>query len=223
MTGCLCCFLNGIGFAIAWVSSVCWNTCAKFLVTWKKISTGDDVASGNYLKEEVLSLQGLEFKTTQAEPVQSVPEPALEAKPTPAQEQKPPAEKKNIKPKWLKMWYGFRLISTSILGMLWSLYLGWLLYKLWYTFGIPISKGHISSIFLMIWLFFCSCDEDMPVVISAIEEHSSPRSRQQRKTRKMGTMFHYSLQHSHIQTNLFFLFLNLSNVKLNVLYMVSTL
>nr|GMC67193.1 plant UBX domain-containing protein 1 [Ipomoea batatas] len=67
------------------------------------VPKGDDVASGNYLKEEVLSLQGLEFKTTQAEPVQSVPEPALEAKPTPAQEQKPPAEKKNIKPKWLKM------------------------------------------------------------------------------------------------------------------------
>nr|GLL18612.1 plant UBX domain-containing protein 1 [Ipomoea trifida] len=67
------------------------------------VPKGDDVAPGNYLKEEVLSLQGLEFKTTQAEPVQSVPEPALEAKPTPAQEQKPPAEKKNIKPKWLKM------------------------------------------------------------------------------------------------------------------------
>lgn len=47
-------------------------------------------------------MQGLEFKTTQAEPVESVPEP-FEANPPPAQEQKPPAEKKNIKPKWLKM------------------------------------------------------------------------------------------------------------------------
>ncbi|RAL46915.1 unnamed protein product [Cuscuta campestris] len=64
---------------------------------------GDDGAHGqHYLQEEILSLQGLESAITK-QPDEVVPElpPSVADNHTP-QEQKP-AEKKNIKPKWLKM------------------------------------------------------------------------------------------------------------------------
>lgn len=66
---------------------------------------GDDGACGQqYLQEEILSLQGLESAITeQAKDEVAPPDlpPSVAVNPTP-QESKP-AEKKNIKPKWLKM------------------------------------------------------------------------------------------------------------------------
>lgn len=60
-----------------------------------------------HLLEEVMSLKGLEVANDQgkpSEPVQSaVPVPAAEATRPIAVEERKPAEKKFVKPKWLKM------------------------------------------------------------------------------------------------------------------------
>ncbi|KAL6135870.1 hypothetical protein ACLB2K_068095 [Fragaria x ananassa] len=69
------------------------------------IPKGDDTAdvkSGPFLHEEIMSLKGLELVKEHAEPVQTAPEPIQEAPPLVVQEKKP-AEKKSVKPKWLKM------------------------------------------------------------------------------------------------------------------------
>lgn len=66
---------------------------------------GDDTAdakSGPFLQEEVMSLKDLEFITEQLEPVETAPEPVPQAAPSSVEERKP-AEKKPIKPKWLKL------------------------------------------------------------------------------------------------------------------------
>lgn len=66
---------------------------------------GDDAAaanSGPFLQEDVMSLKGLEVIAEQPEPVQSAPEPATVIPPAVTQDPKP-AEKKSVKPKWLKM------------------------------------------------------------------------------------------------------------------------
>jgi len=59
-----------------------------------------------YLQEEILSLKDLHDaidQGQQSEPVvQSEPEPAVATHPHPVEERKP-AEKKVVKPKWLKM------------------------------------------------------------------------------------------------------------------------
>lgn len=68
------------------------------------VRSGDDTAavnSGPFLQEDILSLKGLEIVNEQPEPVQPAPEPVV-APPPLVQEQKP-AEKKPVKPKWLKM------------------------------------------------------------------------------------------------------------------------
>uniref|UniRef100_A0A5B7BF95 Putative tether containing UBX domain for GLUT4 n=1 Tax=Davidia involucrata TaxID=16924 RepID=A0A5B7BF95_DAVIN len=65
---------------------------------------GDDsgAASGPFLQEEVLSLKGLELIPEQMEPVQLAPEPVV-ASPSLAVQERKPADKKPVKPKWLKM------------------------------------------------------------------------------------------------------------------------
>ncbi|CAK9161725.1 unnamed protein product [Ilex paraguariensis] len=65
---------------------------------------GDDsaAASGPFLREEVMSLKGLELIAEQAEPAQSAPEPEIASTSSSVQERKP-ANKKTVKPKWLKM------------------------------------------------------------------------------------------------------------------------
>ncbi|PRQ54135.1 hypothetical protein RchiOBHm_Chr2g0174181 [Rosa chinensis] len=69
------------------------------------IPKGDDttdVKSGPFLHDEIMSLKGQELVKEHAEPVQTAPEPIHEAPPPVVQEKKP-AEKKSVKPKWLKM------------------------------------------------------------------------------------------------------------------------
>ncbi|XP_008230920.2 PREDICTED: plant UBX domain-containing protein 1-like [Prunus mume] len=61
-----------------------------------------DAKSGPFLQEEIVSLKGLELLTKHAEPVESAPETIPEASPPVVQEKKP-AEKKPVKPKWLKL------------------------------------------------------------------------------------------------------------------------
>lgn len=74
-------------------------------------SSGDDSTydnSGPFLQEEIASLKGLELiaeQSQQAEPVQSTPEPVTAA-PSPVVQDQKPAEKKPVKPKWLKLWNG---------------------------------------------------------------------------------------------------------------------
>lgn len=66
---------------------------------------GDDVVaanSGPFLHEDAMSLKGLEVIAEQPDPVQSAPEPATVIPPPVTQDPKP-AEKKSVKPKWLKM------------------------------------------------------------------------------------------------------------------------
>ncbi|KAJ4729389.1 plant UBX domain-containing protein 1-like [Melia azedarach] len=66
---------------------------------------GTDVAatnSGPFLQEDIMSLKGLEVIAERPEALQSVPEPVAVIPPPTAQEPKP-AEKKAVKPKWLKM------------------------------------------------------------------------------------------------------------------------
>lgn len=58
-----------------------------------------------YLSEEILCLKGLDVANDQGpqpEPVQPAPEP-VEATQRPPIEERKPAEKKLVKPKWLKM------------------------------------------------------------------------------------------------------------------------
>lgn len=59
------------------------------------------VNSGPFLQEDVLSLKGLEIVNEQPEPIQSAPESV--AVPPPVVQEQKPAEKKPVKPKWLKM------------------------------------------------------------------------------------------------------------------------
>lgn len=69
------------------------------------IPKGDDTADvkpGPFLQEEIMSLKGLELVKEHAEPVQTAPEPIQLAPPPVVQENKP-AEKKPVKPKWLKL------------------------------------------------------------------------------------------------------------------------
>ncbi|KAA8548188.1 hypothetical protein F0562_004551 [Nyssa sinensis] len=58
--------------------------------------------SGPYLQEEVLSLKGLKLIPEQMEPVQPAPEPVV-VNPSPAVQARKPADKRPVKPKWLKM------------------------------------------------------------------------------------------------------------------------
>lgn len=67
---------------------------------------GGVAASSPFLKEEVLSLKGLELIAEQEKPEvnQGTAEPTAAATaPPPVQERKPAADKKMTKPKWLKM------------------------------------------------------------------------------------------------------------------------
>lgn len=72
------------------------------------MSPGDDTAAVNsapFLQEEIMSLKGLELITEHQEPTQAeapTPDPVTQA-PTPVVEEKKPAEKKPVKPKWLKL------------------------------------------------------------------------------------------------------------------------
>lgn len=61
--------------------------------------------SGTFLNEEVMSLLGLEMVPEQSEPVQSAmdTEDPSQAVNVPAIPEKKPTEKKNIKPKWMKL------------------------------------------------------------------------------------------------------------------------
>ncbi|KAK4367393.1 hypothetical protein RND71_011185 [Anisodus tanguticus] len=67
---------------------------------------GDDgaAASGPYLQEEVMSLQGLDTTIEKMEPGEpSRDEPPTTNPPVSVPDQKPAADKKKIKPKWLKL------------------------------------------------------------------------------------------------------------------------
>jgi len=74
-------------------------------------------STGPYLEEDILSLKELHAANDegqQFEPlVQSKPEPAVPTHPPPV-EQRKPAEKKLVKPKWLKMWFQFLLDPVII-------------------------------------------------------------------------------------------------------------
>ncbi|XP_034208363.1 plant UBX domain-containing protein 1-like, partial [Prunus dulcis] len=61
-----------------------------------------DTKSGPFLQEEIMSFKGLELLSKHAKPVESAPEMIPEASPPVVQEKKP-AEKKPVKPKWLKL------------------------------------------------------------------------------------------------------------------------
>ncbi|KAL3526334.1 hypothetical protein ACH5RR_010990 [Cinchona calisaya] len=70
------------------------------------LSRGDDAAatSGPFLREEVMSLQGLEIRDEQAEPAQPPSaDHVISSSADAAVPDRKPADKKNIKPKWLKM------------------------------------------------------------------------------------------------------------------------
>ncbi|KAI3713263.1 hypothetical protein L1987_71837 [Smallanthus sonchifolius] len=67
---------------------------------------GDVATSGPFLKEDVMSLKGLELVPEQAKPEvdQATTTGSVAATaPAPVQERKPAADKKMVKPKWLKM------------------------------------------------------------------------------------------------------------------------
>ncbi|CAJ2637156.1 unnamed protein product [Trifolium pratense] len=67
------------------------------------VSKGDGSDDGPYLLEEVLSLKSANDQGQPSEPLQSAPvsaEPVVQAPPV---EERKPAEKKIVKPKWLKM------------------------------------------------------------------------------------------------------------------------
>ncbi|KAK4712669.1 hypothetical protein R3W88_007182 [Solanum pinnatisectum] len=67
---------------------------------------GDDgaAASGSYLQEEVMSLQGLDSMIEKMEPGEPSRDESPTTKPPPSvPDQKPAADKKKIKPKWLKL------------------------------------------------------------------------------------------------------------------------
>ncbi|KAK3413074.1 hypothetical protein EUGRSUZ_I01692 [Eucalyptus grandis] len=70
----------------------------------QKVSNEDIAAAemGPFLQEYVMALKGLERDIEIVEPVQSAPEPVEPAPPPVVQERKP-ADKKPVKPKWLKM------------------------------------------------------------------------------------------------------------------------
>lgn len=70
--------------------------------------------NGPYLREEILSLKGLDVaidEDQQSKPVECATEPVVEATQVASVQQRKPAEKKLVKPKWLKMWYQFHLCS----------------------------------------------------------------------------------------------------------------
>ncbi|XP_028772400.1 plant UBX domain-containing protein 1 isoform X2 [Neltuma alba] len=61
--------------------------------------------TGPFLLEDIVSLKGLDVTNDQgqqSEPAQSAPEP-VEASQTPAVQERKPADKKPVKPKWLKL------------------------------------------------------------------------------------------------------------------------
>lgn len=61
---------------------------------------------GPFLHEDIMSLKGLNLpddQGQQSEPVKSMPEPVEAVAQTPAIEERKPADKKLVKPKWLKM------------------------------------------------------------------------------------------------------------------------
>lgn len=64
--------------------------------------TGDDTTQGPFLKEDVMSLNGLEIIPTQKpEADQPASEPVMASAVAPSR--KPAGEKKMVKPKWMKM------------------------------------------------------------------------------------------------------------------------
>ena len=70
------------------------------------VSKGDSSGDGPYLLEEVMSLKNLDLANDQgqpSEPLQSAPAPAEPAAQSPAVIERKPADKKIVKPKWLKM------------------------------------------------------------------------------------------------------------------------
>lgn len=60
-------------------------------------------ASGPFLQEEVMSLQGFDIPDEQQEPAQPPAEVVTSNPVDAAVPERKPADKKNIKPKWLKM------------------------------------------------------------------------------------------------------------------------
>lgn len=77
--------------------------CDNFL-----LCPGYDGPAGNlgaYLQEEIMSLKGLHLVTESVEPVQPAIEPEAErvVPPPPVAQEPKPAQKKPVKPKWLKM------------------------------------------------------------------------------------------------------------------------
>lgn len=65
---------------------------------------GGSAVSGSYLQEEVMSLQGLDSMAEKMEPGEpSRDESAPTNPPASVPDQKPAADKKKIKPKWLKL------------------------------------------------------------------------------------------------------------------------
>lgn len=68
-------------------------------------ASNEDIAAaemGPFLQEYVMALKGLEHNIEKVEPVQSASEP-VEPAPPPVVLERKPAEKKPVKPKWLKM------------------------------------------------------------------------------------------------------------------------
>ncbi|XP_074575418.1 plant UBX domain-containing protein 1 [Curcuma longa] len=62
----------------------------------------DNSTEGPYLRDDIISLNGLDLTTEQADPVHPEEEPKVVQIPSPVPDPKPPA-KKPTKPKWLKL------------------------------------------------------------------------------------------------------------------------
>ncbi|KAI4320143.1 hypothetical protein MLD38_033653 [Melastoma candidum] len=70
----------------------------------RKDENGAASETGPYLGDDVMALKGLEHVIEQEESVQSAAPPPVEAVvPAPVAQERKPAEKKVVKPKWLKM------------------------------------------------------------------------------------------------------------------------
>lgn len=76
-----------------------WSLCLSLSVSNEDMAAAE---MGPFLQEYVMALKGWEHIIEMAEPVQSTPA-SVEPAPPPVVQDRKPADKKPVKPKWLKM------------------------------------------------------------------------------------------------------------------------
>ncbi|KAJ1391565.1 UBX domain [Sesbania bispinosa] len=88
-----------------YTAGFCPGAIVYFSYNVPKGDSTSDGPVGPYLLEEVMSLKGLDVANDQGQPSDPVPAAPVPAEATqlPAVEERKPAEKKLVKPKWLKM------------------------------------------------------------------------------------------------------------------------